>query len=492
LAHNSVAGFEYDEEVDELQSMEQVRVKALGDLDVSRQAGFEQFFTPAKAVQIMVDLFDVHPAPSFRILDPGAGTGILGLALAKRICVEYPESTVELVAVELDTTLAPYFARTLDSMAKFDNFSWKLVNDDFFSWSENQDRGYNFIIQNPPYRKLSSGSELAKKLLAREIRTPNLYSSFIQAAANLLLPNGQMVSISPRSWTNGTYFRKFREFIRSSLSLDAAHLFDSRGNVFSDTGVLQESLIWKVSAESQRKDVQIRLSHDHNSPASSSTVDSEVVIGQDFIFLPADPKSVELSTSMSRLPETLETLGIGASTGKIVDFRNMKLLRSSTCQDSIPYIRQEHLSLEGLNHPKAELRKPQWTCNQNEIPTGLLCPAGAYVLIKRFSTKEERRRIVASIVLSPTPLAIDNKVNFLHQSGQGLDPSLAKGLVRFLNTDLADRYFRIFSGHTQVNAGDLTRLPFPDRESLIAFGTLSQVEVEARLNSIIFGLGDAA
>ncbi len=36
-------------------------------------------------------------------------------------------------------------------------------------------------------------------------------------------------------------------------------------------------------------------------------------------------------------------------------------------------------------------------------------------------------------------------------------------------SSVLDRYFRAFSGHTQVNAGDLLRLPFPSREDLILF-----------------------
>ncbi len=472
--------------------MENVRVNAIRDLDNSRQEHLEQFFTPIEVVTTMVDLFDIPPGSKFKILDPGAGTGILGVALAKRIFEENPESEIELVAVELDQNLRPYFSETLRSIGELGNFRWTLINADFFTWSSNEAAEYNFVIQNPPYRKLSSKSKLAEDLLARGIRTPNLYSSFVQAAANLLVPNGQMVIISPRSWTNGTYFRRFRDFLASKLSLDAFHLFDSRGRVFRDTGVLQESIIWRVTNGPQRKEISIQHALDHLSTGSEILLDSQIVTGQDFIFLPTESKSADLYSFMSQLPETLEGLGITASTGKIVDFRNPDLLRYSNSKSSLAFIRQDHLSINGLAHPKKDLKKTQWTCDANSVPSSLLCPPGNYVLVKRFSAKEEKRRVVASTFSSPFPVAIDNKVNFLHQFGEGIDLDLAHGLTRYLNSDLLDRYFRLFSGHTQVNAGDLMKLPFPDRTTLLKLGTMNQVEVETYLESIIFAIRDAA
>jgi adenine-specific DNA-methyltransferase len=36
---------------------------------------------------------------------------------------------------------------------------------------------------------------------------------------------------------------------------------------------------------------------------------------------------------------------------------------------------------------------------------------------------------------------------------------------------VVDQYFRRFSGHTQVNATDLRKLAYPDRETLKAMGS---------------------
>ena len=57
-------------------------------------------------------------------------------------------------------------------------------------------------------------------------------------------------------------------------------------------------------------------------------------------------------------------------------------------------------------------------------------------------------------------------MNYIHNNGSGLEKDVAIGIERWLNSAQVDDYFRIFSGHTQVNAGDLRQLPFPSISSL--------------------------
>ena len=94
----------------------------------------------------------------------------------------------------------------------------------------------------------------------------------------------------------------------------------------------------------------------------------------------------------------------------------------------------------------------------------MLFPNGHYVLIKRFTAKEEKRRVVACVydpVNGYDFVAFENHVNVIHRDHAPLRRSEAVGLADFLNSDLVDTYFRMFSGSTQVNATDLRRLRFP-------------------------------
>ena len=117
-------------------------------------------------------------------------------------------------------------------------------------------------------------------------------------------------------------------------------------------------------------------------------------------------------------------------------------------------------------------RKPQalWAVDG----TGrVLVPSGWYVVARRFSSKEEKRRIVASVI-DPAFAGSDgyeNHLNYFHRAGGPLDRDLALGLATYLNSLCVDRCFRQFSGHTQVNATDLRRLRYPSGVSLSRLGS---------------------
>src|SRR5207237_1986977 len=81
-----------------------------------------------------------------------------------------------------------------------------------------------------------------------------------------------------------------------------------------------------------------------------------------------------------------------------------------------------------------------------------LYPNGFYTVARRFSAKEERRRIVASIVdpqvFSNAPmLGFENHLNVFHHEKRGLPEDLAHGLAAFLNTTAVDEHFRRSNGN---------------------------------------------
>ncbi len=51
-----------------------------------------------------------------------------------------------------------------------------------------------------------------------------------------------------------------------------------------------------------------------------------------------------------------------------------------------------------------------------------------------------------------------------------MDAETARGLTVFLNSTILDDHFRVFSGHTQVNATDLRNMRYPSREQLRKLG----------------------
>ena len=96
-------------------------------------------------------------------------------------------------------------------------------------------------------------------------------------------------------------------------------------------------------------------------------------------------------------------------------------------------------------------------------------------VVKRFSSKEENRRVVAALYdpqrIAAEQVGFENHINYFHRQGNGLPATFAKGLAVFLNSTLVDLYFRQFNGHTQVNATDLRNLKYPTAAQLEALGS---------------------
>ncbi len=102
----------------------------------------------------------------------------------------------------------------------------------------------------------------------------------------------------------------------------------------------------------------------------------------------------------------------------------------------------------------------------------------SYTVVRRFSSKEERRRIVAHVVdpgaFKGDAIGFENHLNVFHSGKKGIDRDVAHGLSVFLNSTAVDDYFRRFSGHTQVNATDLRLLRYPELKELEKLGQWAQ------------------
>jgi adenine-specific DNA-methyltransferase len=171
---------------------------------------------------------------------------------------------------------------------------------------------------------------------------------------------------------------------------------------------------------------------------------------------------------------TLDSLRLKVSTGPVVDFRSRDHIISYQ-PGCLPLIYPFHIDNFTIKWPKSSPKKPDGLVH-NEQTAKMLYPKGYYVLVKRFSSKEEKRRIVAAIIrpeeFDQTHYAFENHLNLFHANGQGLPEDIAWGLLCYLNTEDVDNSFRLFSGHTQVNAFDMRRLTYPDTETLAQLGRI--------------------
>ena len=126
--------------------------------------------------------------------------------------------------------------------------------------------------------------------------------------------------------------------------------------------------------------------------------------------------------------------------------------------------------------------KPQWI-KVSADSTKLLVADKTYVLTRRFSAKEEKRRLVSAPLirgsLNADMVGLENHLNYVRGVWRDLDSELAYGLSALLNSACLDRYFRISNGNTQVSATELRAMPLPAEEDIRSIG----VEVQRGLGS---------
>jgi len=454
----------------------------------SKKAQLGQFLTPSSVARFMASLFSSGSFSKCRLLDPGAGIGTLSAAFLDR-CVASKLSfhQIDVDAFEIDNLLQPHLHRTLEAYRSHINCGVKVWNTDFVEAAASSLAGdifarplpkYTHAILNPPYRKIRSDSVHRSILRRVGIETVNLYSAFVALSLGLLEEGGQLVAIIPRSFCNGPYYRPFRELMLSRAALKHLHLFHARNKAFRDDNVLQENIIIQLERGQQQGSVTVSASTDDSfSDFVSRDYPFDSIVFPDdaerFIRVPTAlnmAPAIQAATLMSSLAD----LDISVSTGPVVDFRVRQHLRQVPESGSVPLLYPGHFSGERFEWPKDKFRKPNAIMLNAETEKWLY-PKGFYTVVRRFSSKEERRRIVASVV-DPAAfpdaewLGFENHLNVFHCERRGLPEDIAYGLTAFLNTRALDTYFRSFNGHTQVNATDLRQLRYPSLVLLSRLG----------------------
>ena len=459
----------------------------------SQRKSLGQFFTPIEVAQQMLKPIGLLP-DRVRILDPGAGAGILSAAVFTRLLSSDQTTTreIEFVAYEIDANVLPYLRKTLEMCASLSarqgiSFKYTIHIADFIKAATSclySAEKFDLAILNPPYGKIKSGCEQWRLLKKYGLPRSNLYAAFMTLAAISLKDGGTLVSITPRSFCNGPYFLPFRKAFLAQMSLRHIHVYTSRNKAFGDDGVLQENIILSAQKSRERNEIRITSS---DSPLdrdiSIQTLEHhELVNANDrnlVIHLLRNNNERDISRFVNALKCNLHDLDINVSTGRVVDFRARHLLRKPNDAGSVPLLLPSNLVNGYIQWPIARSRKLS-AIDYEGSKLKLLVPTDNYVLVKRFSSKEQKRRITAA-VLAPQHfesgfVGIENHLNYFHKNGAGLAPDLAKGLAVYLNSSVVDQYFRLFSGHTQVNATDLENLKYPD--------ALSLAEMGARIGSV--------
>jgi len=448
-----------------------------------------QFFTGLTVSDYMASLVAKPKNKTIRILDAGAGTGILTASAALR-CLDLGCNTVHAVLYELDSEAVLNLEQTLKIVQntfsqQHGTFSFEIRCEDFVLARPDKDesiRAFDISVINPPYFKYSvKDSPYAKAAADLYHGDPNIYASFLAVVMACMNDGGQMVSITPRSFTNGLYFKGFRSYLLNQSALDLIHIFKHRDKVFknNDSAVLQENIICRFVKGPAKEAVFVRSS---DCDASINHADQEqypleLIIDpsndQRIIRIPESIYEASILRQAETFPTTFEGAGYFISTGRVVEHRTRPYItEDANALNSVPLYRPHNVT--PLTTTWTGDHKKEVSFMLNEVHEKHTMENGTFVLLKRFSSKDEKRRLVSGVHLASTHdcevIGFGNKTNYIGVSDGKLTIAEAYGLAAIFNSSFMDKYFRCISGNTQVNATEIRVMKFPTREQVKEIG----------------------
>lgn len=465
-----------------------------------------QYLTPVAVAQFMAELY-TGPRHSVRVLDPGAGAGILSCAFCELVGTQSKQPVeIELIAYESDRILAQALEQCLAYTQRWlaerqHKLCYQVSTDDFvIAHAKVLDRTprlvpaedelsacFDLVISNPPYFKLPKSDVRAQAAASVVHGQPNIYALFMAIAAMLLKPSGDLIFITPRSYAAGSYFRLFRERFFALVKPKTIHIFGSRREMFERDAVLQENIILKAQRYSDRPadtgDDPVLISYSDGvgdlQQRSQRSVPLSRVIDltshEKVLHVPVSDYHGQIALIVRGWPGNLRKYGLEISTGPVVAFRASEWLEQSGVvpQSHAPLLWMHHIHSMWAEWPGPRTSKPLYL-RVTADSLSLLVPNKNYVLLRRFSAKEQYRRLMAAPwrfdQLNTPYLALENHLNYIHRPGGSLSGAEIHGLAAILNSRILDEHFRIFNGNTQVNAVELRTLPLPSQELIVELG----------------------
>ena len=439
---------------------------------------YGQFFTNAATANFMASLFNIDLSQDhIDLLDAGAGTGILSAAFVQNVFDKGYIGHIHITCYETDDLVLPLLEENMSIVSKLCNVTYTIKKNNYITSQsfendnlfKEENKHYDYVIGNPPYLKIAKDAQEAKVMPSVCYGAPNLYFLFWAMGISNLKSEHELVYIIPRSWTSGAYFKRFRQYLFKYCIITDIHLFESRDKVFDGDSVLQETMIVKIKKTSI---MPCSISITTSSTSDFSDVKrfmpdySTVVTKNQYVYLVTNEDDAAVLNKINDFPKTLPEINLKMQTGIIVDFRTRDVLRDKMEEGAYPLLYSQHIKGGRVVWP---LGKDGEVIKTSK--TGYLQENSDFLLIKRFTSKEEERRLQCGIYLKQRYaeykyISTQNKVNFIKCDS----PCITYGLYVLLNSTLYDSYYRILNGSTQVNSTEINQIPIPERDVIEVMG----------------------
>jgi adenine-specific DNA-methyltransferase len=190
--------------IESLNMLDHVRQSFNAETSRIDRSQIGQFLTPASIADFMSSLFETG-IREVRILDPGAGAGVLFAACVDKSLLQKKRPlSIEVVAYETDSAILPYLRETMDRCSALCSehkvrFNGIIKEADFIASaiSETEEslfaipgKRFTHAILNPPYKKINGETKIRIMLYSAGLEIANLYAAFVWLSMRLLEPGG--------------------------------------------------------------------------------------------------------------------------------------------------------------------------------------------------------------------------------------------------------------------------------------------------------------
>ncbi len=466
-----------------------------------------RFFTKRSTAALLADMLSPRKKECVRVLDAGAGTGILSAAVLEMICRAGYSKTVELVCYENDAMMLPMLKNNLARLRKkcrhdygvrlnarveetnFVLAASSYLQEDLFSAALEH---FDYVVMNPTSALMAKDSPEVAALSELCAGATDLAFLFLALGHAAMLEDGELAAVLPTSYASSHYIERLRLFIGERSYLTQLHLFSAKAKREARADETRSHMlaVWKHGA--RPSDARVTLSS-----SKKETEDAPVTVLPPFpyerivnpktgaLLLIKSEEEASVLEAVESLPATFKSLGLRMRTGLTLESRYAESIRSAPVDGAIPLIHPKNI-VGGLTKlPTEKYIIP--------IIPSLAQKNKNMLFIKRVPAKSDNRHLLCSVYLAPQlprfpMISTHNKLNYVdYEDGREMDSAFLHGLYAVLSSDLYEKYCTILSKAPQINAKEYGELPLPDEKTLRDIGSkiLMSRQFNPRICSVV-------
>ncbi len=459
-----------------------------------------RLFTKKAEAGFMMSLASVPEKEEIRVLDPGAGTGILSAAAVELCAKRGGVSRILLTAYETDPVFLPMLRDNLERIRKkcWHDYKIRLVSDvieeNYLLAPAPAHEGYDLVLANPPRELLLAASPEVRA--NRRICSGDTDAAYLFAARAVseLSEDGVAVFLLPLVFASSAYLEKLRRRIFDTAKLTGIHLFLKKSTSDRLLDEAKKNMILAVRRTAEAPElVKTTTSYGESETVENLMhIDYPTVVrggGQSLLLLKS-PEEAKILALVSRFPATLSSLGLRMRTGLTLESRYKELLREKPEKNTVPLIHPNSIRLGQVVFPHPGV-KNQYILNTER---SILQRNKNMLFIKRVPAKSDKKALfcgayLASQLPRDAVITTHNKLNYIdYADGREMDFNMVFGLFVVLNSSLYGKYYAIVSKSKQINATEFADLPLPSTAALRAMGaalSMSRVFSEKACDNLL-------